>query len=97
MTQAPADDGYALATDTATARALAGDNPGLGDSDAFRAAVPGVDDATAAGYLDLRALLRQFPDSGDFRRGDYEALQALGVTSTPTDQGSRLVLRVTVD
>jgi hypothetical protein len=95
IAHANVDDGYALATDTATASALAGNDPGLGDSAAFRAAVPAADEATMVAYADLPALLDQFPESGDFRRSDYEALQALGVTSTNTDEGTRFVLRVT--
>jgi hypothetical protein len=94
---ADVDDGYVLATDTTTARALAGDNPGLGDTDAFRAAVPGVDDATYVLYVDMQSVLDQFPNGSGFTKSDYEAVQALGMTSTPTDQGSRVVLRVTVD
>ncbi len=89
------DDGYALATDTATARAVAGKNSGLGDSAAFRAAAPAADGATMVGYADLTAILDQFPESGDFERSDYDALEALGVTSTNTDAGTRFVLRIT--
>ena len=92
---AAVDDGYVLATDVTTARALAGEDPGLGDSAAFRAAAPAADEATMVGYADLTALLDQFPDGGGFERSDYDALQALGITSTNTDEGTRMVLRIT--
>ena len=89
------DDGYALATDTATARAVAGKNSGLGDSAAFRAAAPAADEATMVAYADLSAILDQFPEGGEFRRSDYDALHAFGITSTNTDEGTRMVLRIT--
>jgi hypothetical protein len=92
---ASVDDGYGLATDATAARALAGDDAGLADSDAFRDAVPGADDATLVGWVDLAAVQQQVPDTGDVRAEDYEAVEALGFTSTPTDEGSRFVLRLT--
>ena len=94
---APVDDGYVLATDALTADALANNDGGLAGTEAFQAAVPGVEEATMVAYVDVSAVLDQFPSDGGFRRSDYEAVQALGVTSTPTDQGSRMVVRVTVD
>ena len=94
---APVDDGYVLATDALTARALMDDDGGLASTEAFQAALPGVEGATMVAYVDLSAVLDQFPSDGSFHRSDYEAVQALGMTSTPADQGSRVVLRVTVD
>jgi hypothetical protein len=92
---AAVDDGYVLGTDVTTARALAGENPGLGSSAAFRAAVPEADDATTVGYANLARILDQVPAGDGFRPEDYQALQAVGFSSTPTDQGSRVVLRIT--
>jgi hypothetical protein len=92
---ASVDDGYVLAADVTAARALAGEDAGLGDSAAFQAAVPGADDATAIGYADLATILEQLPQGGGFRASDYEAVQAFGFSSTPTDKGTRQVLRIT--
>jgi hypothetical protein len=92
---AAVDDGYVLGTDVTTARALAGEDPGLGSSTAFRAAVPGADDATLVGYADLARILDQVPARDGIRPEDYQALQAVGFSSTPTDEGSRVVLRIT--
>ena len=92
---AAVDDGYVLATDVTTARALAGEDAGLGDSAAFQAAVPGADDASLIGYADLAAILEQIPEGDGFEAADYEAVEAVGVTSTPTEKGTRFVLRIT--
>jgi hypothetical protein len=92
---APVDDGYVLATDDLTARALMGEDGGLASTQAFRAAVPAADDATLVGYADLATILEQIPQGGGFKASDYEAVQALGFSSTPTDKGARQVLRIT--
>jgi hypothetical protein len=88
------EGGYVLATDEATAGALA-DDGGLGDSERFRAAVGSTDEASAVGYVDLAAIIDQLRADGNADADRVAPLDTLGFTSTPTDEGSRFVLRVT--
>jgi hypothetical protein len=96
VTPVPVDGGYVVGSDPDVADTLTGVG-GLGDTDAFEAAVPDADDATALGFANLAALLDQVPDSGGegFQPSDLDALEAVGFSSTPTDEGSRFVLRIT--
>lgn len=93
----PLEDGYVLSTDPALADALAEDG-GLGDTEAFRAAVADPDTAGAIGFVDLGALVDQFAEQGGDTAAEAErfaALGALGFSATTTDDGGRFVLRVT--
>ncbi len=96
FTPSPVDGGYVVGSDPAVIDGLTADG-GLGDTEEFQAAVPGADDATAVGFVDLATILEQVPDSGDegFQPSDLAALEAVGFSAAPTDEGSRFVLRIT--
>lgn len=88
---------YVVASDEATADALAADGS-LGDTDAFRAAVADPDRASAIGYVDLAAVLDQVVARGGEagqEAGKYSAVEALGLSASGTDEGGRFVLRIT--
>jgi hypothetical protein len=95
---AHADDGFALGTDQDTAFAMVGGKRGLGDTDAFRAAVADPDTASAIGYVDLATvvdgMVAQGGDTGD-QAAKFSAVRALGFSATSTDEGGRFVLRIT--
>ena len=88
---------YVVATDAGTADALAADG-GLGDTDAFRAAVADPDGASAIGYVDLATVLDEVVARGG-QAGEeaakFSAVEALGLSVSGTDDGSRFVLRIT--
>jgi hypothetical protein len=93
----PLADGYALATDPAFADALGRDG-GLGDSEAFRAAVADPDEAQAVGFVDLGALVDQVIAQGGDSAAEAErfrAVEALGFSATGSGDEGRFVLRVT--
>jgi hypothetical protein len=93
----PADDGYVLAGDEATADALTADG-GLGETEAFQAAVADPDAATAIGFLDLGAVIEQLRAEGGDAAAEAErfaAVEALGFSASGTDEGGRFVLRIT--
>ena len=93
----PLDDGYVLASDQPLADALAEDG-GLGDTEAFRAAVADPDDAGAVGFVDLGTLIDLVvAEGGDdaTQAQEYAALDAVGFSASTTDDGGRLVLRIT--
>ncbi|WP_100500057.1 hypothetical protein [Geodermatophilus chilensis] len=93
----PLEDGYVLSTDQVLVDALTEDG-GLGDSAAFRAAVADPDTAGVIGFVDLGALVDQFAAQGGDAAAEAErfaALGALGFSATATDDGGRVVLRVT--
>jgi Protein of unknown function (DUF3352) len=88
---------YVVATDAATADALAADG-GLGDTDAFRAAVADPDHASAIGFVDLATVLDQVVAQGGEageEAAKFSAVEALGLSVSGTDEGSRFVLRIT--
>ena len=92
-------DGYAFGTDDRAAQAVSGDDGGLWDSERFQDAVADADDASAIGYVDLAAVVDAAiaaggPDAAEAE--DFAALDALGISVTGTDEGSRIVLRLTV-
>jgi hypothetical protein len=91
------DGDYVVATDAAAADAL-GAPGGLGDSDAFQAAVADPDAARMIGYVDLAAVLdevvAQGGEAGE-EAAKFSAVDALGLSVAGTDEGSRFVLRIT--
>ncbi len=91
------EDGYAAVTDEAQLDALTRDGR-LGDTETFRAAVADPDTAGAIGFVDLGAIVDQLAEQGGDTAAEAErfaALDALGFSSTTTDDGGRFVLRVT--
>ncbi|WP_053203486.1 DUF3352 domain-containing protein [Jiangella muralis] len=93
------DDGYVLATSDDYADVLL-DGGGLGDTDAYRTAVAGADDADSVLFLNADAVTEQLlaagGDSlGDAERESIEALQALGLALHLEDGHLELSLRVT--
>ena len=70
--------GYVVATDRPTLGLLAADG-GLGDTDAFQAAVADPDTASAIGFVDLAAVVdRLVAEGGDERRGGRDVLGGRG-------------------
>ena len=93
----PLEDGYVLSTDQALADVLAEDG-GLGDTEAFRAAVADPDTAGVIGFVDLGALVDQVAAQGGdsaVEAEEFAALGALGFSASTTDDGGRFVLRIT--
>jgi hypothetical protein len=80
------DDGLVMASSKEQAALLAKDG-GLGDRDAVRKALPDVDGATAALWLDLRSLMRGFMGS-DGGNENADPIAGLGVTAKVADDGS---------
>jgi hypothetical protein len=97
LVSAPAPDGFVVGTDrTGLDRVLT--DGGLGDTDAFRAAVPEADSATAVGYVDLGSLVDQLIAQGGETGQEaarFAAVEALGFSASGTDEGGRFVLRIT--
>ncbi|MCZ2830966.1 hypothetical protein O2W14_19160 [Modestobacter sp. VKM Ac-2986] len=97
LTTVALDDGYVLASDEQLADALTTDG-GLGDTEAFRAAVGNAEDAGAVGFVDLGRLIDQVVAEGGEDAAqvqEFSALRALGFSATTTDDGGRFLLRVT--
>ncbi|MGZ4567464.1 MAG: DUF3352 domain-containing protein [Blastococcus sp.] len=69
----------------------------LGDTPAFRAAVPDPDTAQAVGYVNLAALITELGTKGGATATEahkFTGLDALGFTVTITPDGARLTLRI---
>ena len=97
LSTGPVDGGYVVASDPALADALGGDG-GLGDTDAFRAAVPDPEDASAVGFVDLAAVVDSLVAQGGETGAEaqkWSAVEALGLSGGSTDEGGRFVLRLT--
>ena len=90
-----ADGGYVLATDDETTSVLSADG-GLGETDAFRAAVADPDHAGVIGYVDLAAVIDQLVAQGGDTAEEaakYSAVEALGYSVD--EKGGRVTLRIT--
>lgn len=84
-----------VATDEAYARAVA-DGSGLGDTDAFKDAVPDADDAQVIGYVDIsRAVEAYGSEMSDEERKNIEPLSSVGFTARTSDDGGEFRLRLT--
>ena len=88
-------DGYVVATGDAMLRRLSGGDGGarLGDTDAFRRALPDVEDARLAVWVDVAPLVSGLtaglggPAGGDRVDPDLEPLVGLGMTLATADGG----------
>ena len=92
------DDGYGFGTDDDTAVALGSDDGGLGDSERFQDAVADPGTASAIGYVDLAAVVEQVVAQGGEAGEEaarYAAVDVLGFSAASTDEGSRVVVRIT--
>jgi hypothetical protein len=90
------DDGVVIATSEGQADLLSEDG-GLGDRDAVRKALPDIDDATVALWVDIRSLMRGFMGT-DAVDENLEPIEGLGMTARISDDGAasyrlRLVTR----
>jgi predicted helicase len=86
-----------LSTDPAVADTLARDG-GLGDTEAFRAAVADPDDAGVIGFVGLGALIDEVIAQGGDSAAEAEefaAVSALGFSATSSGDEGRFVLRIT--
>lgn len=69
---------------------------GLGDSDAFKDAVPEADDASSVLYVDISKAVELFGDElDDEERANIEPLSALGFSMTGEDDHAEFALRLT--
>ena len=90
------DDGIALATSPESLDAITASGGGLGDSDAFRKAVPDGDRAGLLVYVDIaRAVAMSGEDLGE-DAADVEQLEAFGMTSSGDNRNSTFRMRLTV-
>jgi hypothetical protein len=80
------DDGVVIASSKGQV-ALLLKNGGLGDRDAVRKALPDVDGATVALWVDIRGLMRGFMGS-DGGNENVDPIAGLGVTAKVADDGS---------
>ena len=93
----PLADGYVVASDPDVADQL-GEDGGLGDTEAFRAAVEDPDGAGAVAFVDLGAVVDQLAAEGGETAAEAEkvaALGALGFSVSTTGDDGRFVLRIT--
>lgn len=95
------DDGFVVATSEDYADELL-DGGGLADTDAYRTAVAGADEADSVFFVNVDAVSEQLlaagGDSlGDAERQSIEALQALGMAMNIDDGHLEFSLRVTTD
>ena len=88
-------DGWVLATSTAYADRLAAGGGGLLDRPDVRAALPDIDTASVAFYLDF-APLAELADGGDLQDA-LTALSGLGMTVTVSGEQAVTRVRLTVD
>jgi len=80
------DDGVVVASSKGQVDLLVKDG-GLGDRDAVRKALPEVDGATVALWVDIRSLMRGFMGS-DGGNENIDPIAGLGVTAKVADDGS---------
>lgn len=87
--------GYVLATTRGEADALAKGGT-LGQSDAFRDAVPDADRAAVVGYVDVQRVLETYGRSADADTVDaLKPLRAVGLSVSTGSDSATLTLRVT--
>jgi hypothetical protein len=90
------DDGLAAGSTPAALDAISTDDGGLGDSDAFRSAVPDADEAGYLVYVDIaRAIELAGQDLGAGAE-DAAQLQSLGITGSGDAESSTFRMRLTV-
>jgi hypothetical protein len=95
---APVPDGYAFGTDDYSAQAVSADDGGLIGSEAYQAAVAEQENANGIGYVNLGAVIDQLVAQGGEAGEEaarFAAIEAVGFSSTTTDEGTRFVLRIT--
>jgi hypothetical protein len=90
LSQVRTDDGIVVASTDAYADALAQGGGDLGRSEGFRSAVPDVNGANAAVYVDLDRIAELLGDEvGDqTTRQSLAAIDAIGMTAAVEDQGA---------
>ncbi|MDQ1721786.1 MAG: hypothetical protein QOI26_1520 [Pseudonocardiales bacterium] len=88
-------DGYLLSNSPSyDPRARAG-APTLGDDPAFRKAVPHAASASLIGYLNLGSILDSDQQVSAKQKTDYKHVGSLGLSMTPTPDGSTITVRLT--
>jgi hypothetical protein len=93
----PTNDGLVVATSPEYASQLQRSDGSLGRSSAFRAAVPGAEQATAVGYVDLRAarsLIEPLAPGGQIPSIPF---RALGFSLSTSGAQQQLQVRLTLD
>ncbi|MEI2778019.1 MAG: DUF3352 domain-containing protein [Tetrasphaera sp.] len=91
-----ATDGGTLLAFSDSYAAQVKDGRGLGDSEAFKKALPNVGDARGALYVDFARLIATFgTDMTETQKANVAPLAALGVSGTATDDDSDILVRLT--
>lgn len=89
------DDTYVVASSDGYADTIASDG-GLGDSDAFKDAVPDAEDASMIGYVDVSKAVEAFGEEmGDEERSYVEPLSAVGFSASGEGDHADYRLRIT--
>jgi hypothetical protein len=89
------DGGYVLSTSRDHAEALITDG-GLGTSESFRSALPEADGAQTVAYVDVERLSAAYlQDADSSAAASLRAVRAVGLTVTPTGDGTATTVRVT--
>ena len=89
------DDTYVVGSSDGYADSVGSDG-GLGDSDAFKDAVPDADDASMIGYLDVSKAVEAFGDEMDDEERSYaEPLSAVGISVSGEEDHADYRLRIT--
>ena len=90
------EDGIAVASSPRALEAISTSSGGLGDSEAFRRAVPDAADAGFLAYVDVaRALELSGQDLGEHAT-DVAQLQSIGISGSGNERSSTFRLRLTV-
>jgi hypothetical protein len=89
------DDGVAVGTDPSALGAISTSGGGLGETKAFRRAVPDADEAGSLLYVDVAGALTALEAPADLSE-DVAQLQAVGMSSAGDASNATFRLRVTV-
>jgi hypothetical protein len=89
------DDGVAVATDPSSLKGVSTSDGGLGDSAAFRKALPDAEKAGTLISVDVAGALTLLGDASELGE-DVQQLEAFGVTGTGDARNSTSRIRLTV-
>lgn len=90
------EDGIAVASSPRALEAISTNGGGLGDSAAFRKAVPDATDAGFLAYVDVARVVELAGQDLGEHAADVAQLQSVGITATSDGRNSTLRLRLTV-
>lgn len=90
------DDGLAAGSSPMALDAISSDAGGLGETAAFRAAVPDAEEAGYVLYVDIARALQMFGSDLEEGAADAARLRSLGVTGSGDNRNSTFRMRLTV-